>query len=46
MNDEREWINGGIILAEENKGTGNKTCHSATLSSAVSTGTGLGTNLT
>jgi len=46
MNDEREWITGGIVLAEENKVIGNKTCHSATLSSEVSTRTGLGTNLT
>jgi len=46
MNDERQWITGGIILAEVNKGTGNKTSHSVTLSSTVSTRTGLGNNLT
>lgn len=43
-NDVWVWITGGIILAEENKGTGKKTCHSATLSSTISTRNGLGTN--
>jgi hypothetical protein len=43
-NDKWVWITGGIILAGENKGTGKKTRHSATLSSTISTRTGLRTN--
>ena len=44
--DERVWSNGGMVLTGENRNTGRKPCHSATVYTANLTRTNLGSNFT